>query len=178
MTPERRKYLLFTLLAAVTIGVDQWTKVLARAGLKSLGHVGRPVIGGTFVLRYSENPGVAFGMLQSLSGGRIILTLVALVALVVVISYLRKTDPAHVVLPIALGMIAGGAIGNLVDRMTYGAVTDFLVFDLGFWPLNPWPAFNVADAALVVGVGLMILDMMRPASPTTAGSEGEISAPR
>ena len=175
MTPERRKYVLFTLFAVLTIAIDQWTKVLARASLKPLGHVGHPVLKNTFVLRYSENPGVAFGMLQGLAGGRVILTLVALIALGLVVSYLRKTDAQQVGLAIALGMIGGGAIGNLIDRITYGAVTDFLVFDLGFWPLNPWPAFNIADAALVVGVAVMAIGMMRPPRTTAAGPHGEVS---
>ena len=94
MNPERRKYLIFGILAAVTIALDQWTKVLARNALNPLGYAGRKVIEGFFILRYSENTGVAFGMLQNLPGGRIILTLVACLALALVIYYLRKTDAA------------------------------------------------------------------------------------
>ena len=171
MTPERRKYFLFGIFAAITIILDQWTKIAARESLRHLGYAGRTVIEGKFILRYSENPGVAFGMLQSLTGGRIILTLVALVAFVLVISYLRKTDPTQTRLQVALGLVGGGAIGNVIDRVIYGAVTDFLVFDLGFWPLNPWPAFNIADAALVIGIGLMAIDMIRP--PKVAGDAAE-----
>jgi signal peptidase II len=173
MSLERRKYFIFGLVAAITIVLDQWTKVLARANLKQLGYAGKQVIDGKFVLRYSENPGVAFGMLQSLTGGRIILTVVALIAFALVISYLRKTEPGQVRLHVALGLVGGGAIGNLIDRVLYGAVTDFLVFDLGFWPLNPWPAFNIADAGLVVGVGLMAIDMVRPPKDAAAGPSGE-----
>jgi signal peptidase II len=169
MTVDRRKYIIFGAIAAVSIVLDQWTKILARHHLKQLGHAGKSVIDGKFVLRYSENPGVAFGMLQSLTGGRIILTVVALAAFALVISYLRKTDSSQRRLQIALGLVGGGAIGNLIDRIALGAVTDFLVFDLGFWPLNPWPAFNIADAALVVGVALMALDMARP--PTAAPTD-------
>jgi signal peptidase II len=175
MTADRRKYYIFGGIAALSILLDQWTKVLARAHLKQLGHAGRSVIDGKFVLRYSENPGVAFGMLQSLTGGRIILTVVALAAFGLVISYLRKTDPGQRRLQIALGLVGGGAIGNLIDRIGLGAVTDFLVFDLGFWPLNPWPAFNIADAALVVGVGLMAIDMTRPPKIAPTGPAGEAS---
>jgi signal peptidase II len=162
MTPERRKYVVFGVVAAVAIVLDQWTKILARQHLKQLGYAGRKVIDGIFTLRYSENTGVAFGMLQSLSGGRVILTLVALAAFALVLYYLHKSDPDQRRFQLALGMVGGGAIGNLIDRIALGGVTDFLVFDLGFWPFNPWPAFNIADAALVVGVGLMALDMARP----------------
>jgi signal peptidase II len=168
MTPERRKYIIFTVLACLTIGLDQWSKALARGTLKPLGFAGKQVFGGRFVLRYSENTGVAFGLFQSLTGGRIILTIFALAALALVISYLRKTDNSQVRLQAALGLIGGGALGNVIDRVTLGAVTDFLVVDLGVWPLNPWPAFNIADAALVIGMGLMAIDMIRP--PKTAES--------
>ena len=171
MTPERRKYLLFAALAAVTVILDQWTKALAREHIKPLGYTGKTIIERYFVLRYSENTGVAFGMMQTLPGGRVILTIIALAALAQVIYYLRRTENDQRRLQAALGLVGGGAIGNLMDRIAHGGVTDFLVFDLGFWPFNPWPAFNIADAALVVGVGLMALDMGRqpkteaPATP-------------
>jgi signal peptidase II len=171
MTPERRKYILFAVLAFVTIGLDQWTKALARADLKPLGFAGKQVLGGKFVLRYSENTGVAFGLFQSLTGGRIILTIFALAALALVISYLRKTDATQVRLQAALGLIGGGALGNVIDRVTLGAVTDFLVVDLGIWPLNPWPAFNIADAGLVIGMGLMAIDMIRPPKAAERGPD-------
>jgi signal peptidase II len=135
------------------------------------------VIDDKFILRYSENPGVAFGMFQKLPGGRIILTVVAFIALALVISYLRKTDATQRRLQVALGLIFGGAVGNLIDRIALGAVTDFLVVDVGIWPLNPWPAFNVADAALVIGVGLMALDMIWPPKVATTGPAGEASPP-
>jgi signal peptidase II len=168
MTPERRKYFVFGVVAALAILIDQVTKILARQHLKHLGYAGRKVIDGIFTLRYSENTGVAFGMLQSLSGGRVILTLVALAAFGLVLYYLRRSDADHRRFHVALGMVGGGAIGNLIDRIIYGGVTDFLVFDLGFWPFNPWPAFNIADAALVIGVGLMALDMARPQRDASA----------
>jgi signal peptidase II len=162
MTPERRKYLIFAVVAAIAIVLDQWTKHLARQSIRSLGHAGRSVIDGIFTLRYSENTGVAFGMLQKLPYNRIILTLIALGAFVLVIYYLKRTEPDQRRFQVALGLVGGGAIGNLIDRIAFGGVTDFLVFNLGFWPFNPWPAFNIADAALVIGVGLMAIDMVRP----------------
>ena len=177
MKPEVRKFVTFGALAALTIALDQASKIWVRANLPQLGYAGQQVIDGKVILRYSENPGVAFGMLQNLPGGRIVLTLVALVALGLVISYLRNTDPSQKRLQIALGLIGGGAVGNLVDRIKLGAVTDFLVVDLGVWPLNPWPAFNVADAALVVGVGLMAIDMIWPPKVAATGPAGEAVPP-
>jgi signal peptidase II len=177
MKPDTRKFVTFGTLAVITVILDQLTKIWVRANLPQLGYAGRQVIEGKFILRYSENPGVAFGMFQSLPGGRIILTLVAFVALALVISYLRKTDPSQRRLQFALGLVFGGAVGNLIDRILLGAVTDFLVVDVGIWPLNPWPAFNIADAALVVGVGLMASDMIWPPKVATTGPAGEPSQP-
>jgi len=173
MTPERRKYVLFGVLATITLIFDQVTKAWARDQIRPLGYAGRQVAGSKLLYRYSENAGVAFGMFQTLPGGQIVLTLVALAAFALVIHYLRKTEAGHVRMHAALGLVGGGAVGNLIDRIVYGRVTDFVVVDLGFWPLNPWPAFNVADAALVIGVGLMALDMARPqpqAAPARGGS--------
>jgi len=155
---SKRKYILFSVLGVLTILLDQWSKIWARANLQPL-RFGekKTVIEGYFDMRYSENPGVAFGMFQNLQGGRVILTLVALFALVMVFMYLRKTDDKHTRLHAALGLIGGGAIGNLIDRIAFGKVTDFIVWR---YKQYEWPAFNIADAALVVGVCLMVLDML------------------
>jgi len=125
------------------------------------------VVDGCFDLRYSENTGVAFGMLQQLPGGRILLSLMALAALGLVFHYLRRTDASQTRMHLALGLVGGGAVGNLVDRILVGKVSDFIVWH---YHGHEWPAFNVADAALVVGVCLMALDMMldkRRASAST-----------
>jgi len=156
MNPTRRKYVLFSVFAVVSLLLDQWTKVMARDVLRPRGPFNpKVVIQGFFDLRYAENPGVAFSMFQDLPGGRILLTLLAVVALVVVIAYLRKTPVEATRVHVALGLVGGGAIGNLVDRVMYGKVTDFIVWKKG---IHEWPAFNIADAALCVGVGLILLD--------------------
>jgi signal peptidase II len=169
MTKNNRKYVIFGVLAAVTLFLDQWTKVLAREHLPQLGHRGRVVIDGFFNLRFSENTGVAFGMAQSLPGGRILLTLVAMAALVLVVYYLRKADEDHVRMHVALGLVGGGAIGNLVDRIQYGRVTDFIVW---YYRSHEWPAFNIADSALVVGVALMVIDMIKGSDGVAAEKAG------
>jgi signal peptidase II len=150
--------LLFGASAVISIVLDQWTKVLARTHLKPLGPWGsKTMVANYFDLRYSENTGVAFGMFQRLPGGRLWLTLIALAALLLVGYYLLRSGPRQSRLHLALGLVGGGAIGNLVDRIVYGRVTDFVVWHVG---RHEWPAFNIADAALVVGVCLMALDMM------------------
>jgi signal peptidase II len=169
----KRKYILFSVLGVLTILLDQWSKIWARTNLQPL-RFGekKTVIEGYFDMRYSENPGVAFGMFQNLQGGRVILTLVALFALVMVVLYLRKTDDKHTRLHAALGLIGGGAIGNLIDRIALGKVTDFIVWR---YKQHEWPAFNIADAALVIGVCLMVLDMLlapkQPAAANTASPD-------
>jgi signal peptidase II len=156
MNPTRRKYVLFSVFAVVSLLLDQWTKVMARDVLRPRGPFNpKVIVEGYFDLRYAENPGVAFSMFQDLPGGRILLTLLAVVALVVVIAYLRKTPVEATRVHVALGLVGGGAIGNLVDRVMYGKVTDFIVWKKG---IHEWPAFNIADAALCVGVGLILLD--------------------
>jgi signal peptidase II len=166
-----RKYVLFGVFLALSLVLDQWTKGLARELLKPRGPYNpKVVVENYFDLRYSENPGVAFGMLQQMPGGRLVLTLLAVLAFVLVIAYLRKTESGATRLHIALGLVGGGALGNVLDRVIYGRVTDFIVWHV---KQHEWPAFNVADAALCVGVGLMMLDMLlaRPArSPSTPAS--------
>ncbi len=157
MTPARRKVVLFSVFAALSLVLDQWTKALARDHLRPRGPMNpKVIIPNYFDLRYAENPGVAFSMFQDLPGGRLLLTVLAVAAFAMVIAYLRRTPERATRLHVALGLIGGGAIGNLVDRVIFGRVTDFIVWKKGSLE---WPAFNVADAALCIGVGLMLLDM-------------------
>jgi signal peptidase II len=166
----RRKYLLFTIFMIISLVLDQWTKVLARHHLRPRLSP-KVVVEGYFDLRYAENPGVAFSMLQNISGGRLWLTLLAIGAFVLVLYYLRKTPVENTRLHVALGLVGGGAIGNLIDRVAFGKVTDFIVWKVG---IHEWPAFNVADAALCVGVGLMVLDMILS---SRAARKAETKAP-
>ncbi len=157
MTAARRKVVLFSVFAALSLALDQWTKALARDYLRPRGPMNpKVIIPNYFDLRYAENPGVAFSMFQDLPGGRLLLTVLAVAAFAMVIAYLRRTPEHATRLHVALGLIGGGAIGNLVDRVMFGRVTDFIVWKKGNLE---WPAFNIADAALCVGVGLMLLDM-------------------
>lgn len=169
----KRKYVIFGVLSVINLVLDQWTKILAREYLRPLGRQHKVVIDGFFDLRFSENPGVAFGMFQNLPAGKWILTIVALLALVMVFVYLKKTDDSHTRLHIALGMIGGGAVGNLIDRIYLGKVTDFIVWR---YHQHEWPAFNIADAALVVGVALMMVDIIRPPKQSVAINNNASSA--
>ena len=153
----RRKYLIFAALALVSAVADQLSKAWVQHHLPALGRSGMSVLGQRLILIYAENTGIAFSQFQNLSSGRIVLSVVALAALALVIGYLRKVPASSVGTIAGLGLIWGGALGNVIDRVTHGSVTDFVLVNLGVWPFNPWPVFNVADAVLVAGVALMIL---------------------
>jgi signal peptidase II len=101
------------------------------------------------------NEGVTFGLGNNVEWGRWLFAGLALVIVVILIGWLRRT--AHFWVLIALGLVIGGAIGNVVDRLRWGAVADFLDFHaFGYH----WPAFNLADAGIVVGVLLLVLDAL------------------
>ncbi len=141
-----------TLIAVTLIIVllDQITKTLI-TGLLSL-HQTVEVIGGFFNIIYIRNPGAAFGILGGWGAMRtVLLIVVSLTALVVIIYLYSKSTERFTA--IALSLIAGGAAGNLIDRVRFGEVIDFLDFSLGGYH---WPAFNVADSAITVGVILMM----------------------
>lgn len=112
-----------------------------------------PVFPG-FNLTLIFNPGVSFGQMDWLGPWALSALAIAIAAVLVV--WLRKAETR--LLAVALGMVIGGAIGNVVDRLRFGAVVDFLDFYLPGTGWPHWPAFNVADSTIVVGVGLIILD--------------------
>jgi signal peptidase II len=109
--------------------------------------------------KLSMNTGSAFGLFGSNPGAaRIFLSIVGVLAVAGMIYMLKKARPDQRVLMWALSFVAGGAVGNLIDRIYFGAVTDMVSWDLGFMR---WPTFNVADVSLVVGVGLMFIDIQK-----------------
>ena len=115
-------------------------------------------------LTYVMNPGAAFSMFATWSAPlRLPLFIaVTLGALWAAWHYWKGLPQADRFSALALGMVVGGAVGNLLDRVRYGEVVDFILVDLGFWPMDPWPIFNVADSAVCVGVGLLIYRSLKP----------------
>lgn len=172
-----RKLIGFAIPAVVSLVTDQITKQWARAALGPEGSGKmRSVIGKALTFHYAENPGIAFSMFRDLRGGRFVLAGLAVVALVMVLRYLKGTDPTQRRLHVALGLIAGGAVGNLIDRLIYARVVDFILVDLDVWPLDPWPVFNVADIVLVVGVGLIALDVIANRHKTDGAPPGRATS--
>ena len=142
-------------IATIIVLIDQITKI-TMTRLFSYGE-SRPVTS-FFNLVLAHNKGAAFSFLAAESGWqRYFFTAIAVAATVFII-YLLKRHAGQRLFCWALALILGGAIGNLIDRVMYGYVIDFMDFYVGKWH---WPAFNVADMAIVGGAGLFILDELR-----------------
>ena len=151
-------------LAAAILVLDQITKLVALDRLP-LG-VAVPVIDGLLSLTLVLNPGLAFGLLGSIPPAwRWVVAALSLVALAVLARVaLRVLPSGGWPGQLAIGLIFGGAVGNLIDRARFGAVVDFVDVHWRGWH---WPAFNVADSAITVGVTLLALRLMteRSTSP-------------
>ena len=147
----------YLLLALVVIVLDQISKY---AIIGRFAYAERlPVIDGFFDLTLLYNPGAAFSFLAGHSGWqRWFFAGIAVVASVVLISLLRS-QRGQPMFSTALGLILGGAIGNLIDRLVLGHVTDFLLFYQGSWS---FPAFNLADCAITLGAILLICHELLP----------------
>jgi signal peptidase II len=154
--PSRFKSRLGIVSLAVLV-IDQWTKHLAETSL-----AGRPplsVIPGFLDLVLVENTGVAFGLFAAGSStlGVLTLTLLGLLALGLVLYYFWRTPATNKGVLFALALILGGAIGNLVDRIMSGSVTDFIDVYVG---THHWPTFNAADSAITIGIVLLTFDAL------------------
>ncbi len=194
------KWGVFWIVAVLSLLADQATKIWARAelpvvevaqqpsatpdcdipddlvppskdrGSKCIG-VPKPVIESFWHWRLSMNQGSAFGLFSGRTGARIFLSIVGVAAVFGMMWMMRKSRADQKVLHWALALVAGGAVGNLIDRVYYGVVTDFILWHVGdFKPgphpglgrwANEWPVFNIADVVLVVGVGLMFIDIQK-----------------
>ncbi len=164
----RAEGLVLPLVALLTLAADQVSKQWIVTHLEwgqsmDLASWLTPVLRITYV----TNTGVAFGLLQGMGD---LFTIVAVVVVGVLLWYHHSLPPGQPLLRVALGFQLGGATGNLVDRLVRGAVVDFI--DLNFWPLQQWPVFNLADASIVVGVGLLVLTtLFGPEEATTREQE-------
>lgn len=156
------KYLRFTMLAIGVVILDQVTKILVLRHLPL--HDSVAVIPGFFSLTHVRNPGGAFGFLaQNDSPLRHWLFLLAAVFALGMILYLyHQTPRSRPFFGFALALIFGGAIGNLIDRLRFGEVVDFLDVYVGYLH---WPTFNVADSAVTVGVIIFLLHLVTKKVP-------------
>jgi len=141
------------LLFGSSLLLDQVTKAIVRQSMV----VGQsiPVLGDFLHWTYVENPGIAFGIRL---GDGTVFTVLSLLASLGILVYLitHWHDPKGV--RIGLGLILSGAFGNLIDRICYGKVVDFIEMSVGKYS---WPVYNVADAAVVIGMGILLITVFR-----------------
>ena len=148
-------------LAAGVVVLDQVTKAIVIATIPL--HTTIPVIRGFFDLTHLRNTGAAFGVFAAAGSARpLLVTLLAVAVFAGVLAWSLTAPVEHRLLQTALGLVMGGAVGNLVDRVRFQAVTDFLRFYVDRWE---WPSFNVADSAISVGVVLLAWDIWRRPEP-------------
>jgi signal peptidase II len=140
--------------AAVVVILDQLSKAAVLAFFAARGLGDRESVTSFFNLALTYNRGISFGLFNGGAGLNALVFSLAAAAIVAVLLYWlsRVVSPF---LAVAIGLIIGGAIGNVIDRLRLGAVVDFLDFHVGYLH---WPAFNLADSAICIGVAAMLLD--------------------
>jgi signal peptidase II len=150
----KSKYIILIIISAAVLLLDQATKLFID---RSMGlHSSITIVENFFNITYIRNKGAAFGFLADSSFRLPFFILVSIIAVVVIIGVFRKLRPAQTFTAVSLSLIFSGALGNLIDRIRLGEVIDFLD---AHWYAHHWPAFNVADSAICVGVFLLAIDM-------------------
>ncbi len=166
MTPKLK-----TALGAFVIALpsDQITKYLVNENLTYSDRY--TVIDGLFYLTHVRNTGAAFGLFADAPQTiRMVLFVgIAIAAMGIILSFYRKLAPGDWFSALALGLILGGAVGNLIDRIRLGEVIDFLHVRL--WGGYSWPDFNLADSFIVVGVGILVLELLANEGESRASAE-------
>ncbi len=152
----KRKYWVLLITCLVILLLDQWTKYEVQQRLHLRQTV--EVIQGFFNLTHIRNTGGAFGIFGGEKGGlgSLFFVVVSLIALGSILFFFIKVKEDEKTLPFTFSLVLSGAIGNLIDRLMYGEVVDFLDFHLFSYH---WPAFNIADSAITLGIGLMALEL-------------------
>jgi signal peptidase II len=140
---------LFLIIAAFVVALDQISKLWVRSYLDSYETI--PLVG-CLSLTNVRNTGSAFGLFANQV---FLLTVVAIVVLVAILLFYRYFSRSNILGISALGLVFGGAVGNLIDRLRFGYVTDFV--DVRLWRDFHWPAFNVADSAITVGSIMLVI---------------------
>jgi signal peptidase II len=145
---------------AVSLAVlflDQWSKGVVTRTMEV--HQSKTVVPDLFDLTYVRNTGAAFGLFASVDSSlkAILLNSIAVIVFLIVSAYALRSSHKSIRLQVGLALILGGAVGNLLDRVRFGYVVDFLDFAISG---HHWPAFNVADSAICIGVALLFLDML------------------
>jgi signal peptidase II len=165
----RNKYYLIALLILV---IDQITKWIARASLANSSAF--EIIPGYLRFAYASNTGVAFGLFHDVDSAwkPYLLGALAIVAIVVIYIYGKRTSPDRNLLHWALAITMGGILGNFVDRIFNGYVVDFIEFHVheAFY----WPTFNVADSAITIGIALLLIDSVKNPAPSEVAGQSAV----
>ena len=161
----KKNIILFVLGAATIVFLDQITK--AAIVKNFLLHESHTVMDGFFNIVYVMNPGAAFGFLADMSETFRYLFFIGITVLVMmlIIYYIVKIESQNKLYVLSLTLIFAGAVGNLIDRIRFGAVVDFLDFYIG---TAHWPAFNVADSSITIGAVLIVWGMIKKRKEETA----------
>lgn len=153
---KRPHWMFFFLITVIGLLADQASKLYVDRVMQLYQSI--PVVDGLFSITYLRNRGAAFSFLSNVSWRLPFFIAITLVATVVILVAFRKMRADQKMAQAALAMVFSGAIGNLIDRIRLGEVIDFL--DV-YWKSYHWPAFNIADSLICVGVALIALDMLK-----------------
>ena len=153
----KKKYRILLIVFLVVIALDQSTKLMIQQTLPL--HKTVEIIPGFFNLIHVRNTGGAFGIFGGEKGpvGSVLFVVASLIAVGILVVLFLRVKEHEKMLTFSLALLLSGAIGNLLDRLSYGEVIDFLDFQVS---LYHWPAFNVADSAISIGIGLMALELL------------------
>ena len=158
-----RRWRIYISISVLIVVADQLTKLWARHALPvdAAGYGIRvPVIENFFDFVLAHNTGAAFSIMAGNAGSRVLLTVLGLVAISAITYMAARARDDQVGLVVALSLMAGGAVGNLIDRTLLGTVTDFVLWR---WHEHTWPVFNVADASLSIAITLFVAHAVRTA---------------
>ena len=168
----KKKNIIFSVTLGIVLLLDQITKMYV-SSIMFL-HDSSPVIDGFFSITYVRNPGAAFGFLADSSSSfrSVFFVAIAIIAILLILFLIMKAKDEELLFTLSLSLILGGAVGNLIDRVRFGEVIDFLDFYLASYH---WPAFNVADTAISCGAVLLVFGMIKKKEkvriPTLKGKE-------
>lgn len=165
-----RRRTILGVVAVSAVVLDQGAKAIVRATMAPVG-TSVPVIDGLVRLTYTLNTGAAFGMLP---GHGAVFVVVSTLVLCSILIYAWRWRPTRLWVVVALGLVAGGASGNLVDRLVVGRVTDFIQLPFNF------PVFNLADSCIVIGIAMLVWWLLfgpAPAGSDPAADEGAVGGP-
>ena len=143
----------YLFIATLVMLFDQFTKYWVSVKLREGDEI--DVIRGFVKFSYTENPGIAFGMLNN-GNVKWLLVAISVAAIMVVIYYMRRTPISNTLLLWSLALLAAGICGNLIDRFRLGRVIDFILL---YYKGYQWPVFNIADTAITIGAALMAIEL-------------------